>query len=137
MIATARRTPPPAGRRGRPARSRRDQSIAHGPVSTTTPARPRAAATQRRAGIASCNTSKESGTTNNVVVLASTAVRPAGTQATARWVKKKNSASWEHPDGDDRWQVGAPREAHPTEAGEQDPGADRRKTSAPGGEPER
>lgn len=53
--------------------------MASGLISRTTPANPTAAASQRRAGMASCKNTTDSGTIQIVVVFARIAVRPAGT----------------------------------------------------------
>src|SRR3954465_13159405 len=65
------------------------QLIAQGLINTTTPARPRPAASHRCAGMRSCRKIRDSGTIQIVVVLARIAVRPAATQATASWANAK------------------------------------------------
>jgi hypothetical protein len=93
-----------------PISARREaQSIAHGPTSTPIPARPTIVATHRRGVMVSPNTTTDSGTTKMVVVLASTAVRPAGTQATARCA----NAKLEKPHADHGRQVLPHRHHHP------------------------
>ena len=74
-----------------------DQSMAQGPLSTTTPAIASPAATQRRGEIASRSTRRDSGTVQTRVALDRMAVRPAGTHATARCAKAKNPANCSSP----------------------------------------
>jgi hypothetical protein len=69
--------------------SRDDQSIAHGLINTTTPARPKPAASHRRAEMCSRRKISDSGAIQIVVVLARMAVRPAATQATASCANAK------------------------------------------------
>ena len=69
--------------------SRDDQSIAHGLMRISTPARPKPTASQRRPGICSRKKISDNGTTHIVVVFARMAVRPAVTQATASWANAK------------------------------------------------
>ena len=92
---------------------RDDQSIAHGLIRTTTPARPNPAASQRRGGMRSRRKISDSGTTHIVVVLARIAVRPAATQATASWANAKYSAKLADADRNQRGKIVAMRHAQP------------------------
>jgi hypothetical protein len=73
------------------------QSIAQGPSMMATPSMARATAPHRMGDIRSFSTSMESGTNHISVTLLSTAVRPAGTSAKARWAKRKKPANCRLP----------------------------------------
>ena len=137
IIASAQHSPAPSRKTWPASTPGRDQSIAHGPIITTTPASPKPAATQRRSGIASRSSSSDSGTIQIVVVFAKYRRPPRRHPRDGRMREQEEAGDLQQPDAEQGGQIGAPGQAQPAQCCQQQHGREARERRPSLGEPKR
>ena len=127
-----------ASRKKLPIRVRRAlQSIAQGPISTATPASAIPVATQRRAGIGSRSTRRDSGTTKMVVVLDRIGGAPGRHPGKRQVCEGEEGAELERAHRDHCRPVAVPRQPQPPARGQHRGGDQAGEHGATLGEPQR